>query len=82
MFTLETYDILKKKRGMDMTEKMDFQFFHRPCPEVARDLVGKILAHRMSDGSVSGSAFPRRSVTAERRIPPAMPTRGGHSGQK
>ena len=36
-----------------MAVKTDFQFFHRPCPEVARDLVGKILAHRMSDGSVA-----------------------------
>ena len=53
MFAFEIYDILKKKRGMDMTEKMDFHFFHRPCPEVARDLVGKILAHRMNDGSIA-----------------------------
>lgn len=36
-----------------MTVKADFQFFHRSCPEVARDLVGKVLAHRLSDGSVA-----------------------------
>ena len=26
-------------------ERLDYVFFHRPCPEVARDLVGKILIH-------------------------------------
>ena len=38
---------------MDMAEKADFQFFHRSCPEVARDLVGKVLAHRLPDGSIA-----------------------------
>ena len=27
-------------------ERLDYDFFHRPCPEVARDLVGKVLVHR------------------------------------
>ena len=35
-----------------MTEKLDFVFFHRSCLEVAEALVGKVLARRMSDGSV------------------------------
>lgn len=26
-------------------KRLDFDFFHRPCPEVARDLVGKVLVH-------------------------------------
>ena len=26
-------------------ERLDQNFFHRPCPEVARDLVGKLLVH-------------------------------------
>ena len=26
-------------------ERLDYVFFHRPCLEVARDLVGKILIH-------------------------------------
>ena len=26
--------------------RLDYVFFHRPCPEVARDLVGKVLVHR------------------------------------
>lgn len=35
-----------------MTEKLDYDFFHRPCLTVAEELVGKILAHRMPDGSI------------------------------
>jgi DNA-3-methyladenine glycosylase len=27
-------------------ERLGYDFFHRPCPEVARDLVGKVLVHR------------------------------------
>ena len=27
-------------------ERLDYDFFHRPCPDVARDLVGKVLVHR------------------------------------
>ena len=26
--------------------KLGYNFYHRPCPEVARDLVGKVLVHR------------------------------------
>ena len=26
--------------------RLDYDFFHRPCLEVARDLVGKVLVHR------------------------------------
>jgi DNA-3-methyladenine glycosylase len=26
-------------------KRLDYDFFHRPCPEVARDLVGKVLVH-------------------------------------
>ena len=26
-------------------ERLGYDFFHRPCPEVARDLVGKVLVH-------------------------------------
>ena len=34
-----------------MGKKLDYDVFHRPCPEVARDLVGKVLAHRLPDGT-------------------------------
>lgn len=27
-------------------ERLDYEFFHRPCVEVARDLVGKVLVHK------------------------------------
>ena len=27
-------------------KRLDYDFYHRPCPEVARDLVGKVLVHR------------------------------------
>lgn len=26
-------------------ERLGYKFFHRPCPEVARELVGKVLVH-------------------------------------
>ena len=35
-----------------MAVKTDFQFFYRSCPEVARDLVGKVLSHRLPDGKI------------------------------
>jgi len=35
-----------------MPNKLDYDFFHRPCLTVAQALVGKILAHRMPDGTV------------------------------
>ena len=30
--------------------KLEYTFFHRPCLDVARDLVGKVLLHETSDG--------------------------------
>ena len=35
-----------------MAEKLNYDFFHRPCLVVARELVGKILAHRLPDGTI------------------------------
>ena len=35
-----------------MTRKLDYDFFHGPCLDVAEELVGKILAHRLADGTV------------------------------
>ncbi len=32
--------------------KLDEKFFHRDCLETAPELVGKILAHKLEDGSV------------------------------
>ena len=32
--------------------KLDFAFFHRPCLEVAQDLVGKILVHETENGTL------------------------------
>ena len=31
-------------------KKLEYDFFHRECLEVARELVGKVLVHRTSDG--------------------------------
>ena len=31
-------------------KKLEYSFFHRPCLEVAKDLVGKILAHNTPEG--------------------------------
>ena len=28
-------------------ERLEYSFFHRKCPEVARDLVGKVLVHNL-----------------------------------
>lgn len=30
-------------------QRLEYEFFHRPCLEVARDLVGKVLVHRLDD---------------------------------
>ena len=35
-----------------MVQKLDYDFFHRPCLTVARELVGKVLVHRLSDGTI------------------------------
>ncbi len=34
-----------------MPKKLDYDFFHRPCLVVARALVGKVLTHRLADGT-------------------------------
>ena len=34
-----------------MEKKLGYEFFHRPCLTVARELVGKVLVHRMPDGT-------------------------------
>lgn len=34
-----------------MGNRLDFEFFHRDCLAVAPDLVGKILVHRLPDGT-------------------------------
>ena len=31
-------------------QKLDYDFFHRPCLDVARDLVGKLLVHKTGSG--------------------------------
>ena len=35
-----------------MSKKLEYKFFHRPCLEVARELVGKILVRCMADGTI------------------------------
>lgn len=30
-------------------QRIEYEFFHRPCLEVARDLVGKVLVHRIDE---------------------------------
>ena len=30
-------------------KKLNYDFYHRPCLEVAKDLVGKVLVHRIGD---------------------------------
>ena len=35
-----------------MLQKLDYDFFHRPCLTVARELVGKWLVHRLPDGTI------------------------------
>lgn len=33
-------------------EKLTYEFFHRPCLEVAQDLVGKVLVRRTEQGEL------------------------------
>ena len=35
-----------------MSRKLGYDFFHRPCLTVAQELVGKVLAHRLPDGTI------------------------------
>ena len=35
-----------------MACKLDYDFFHRPCLTVAEELVGKVLVHRLADGTI------------------------------
>ena len=35
-----------------MGKKLEYDFFHRPCLTVAQGLVGKVLAHRLPDGTI------------------------------
>ena len=52
MFQVRIYVIVEQKEMILMGRKLEYDFFHRPCLEVAEALVGKILAHRMPDGSI------------------------------
>ena len=52
MFDVGSYGIVEQKEMILMGGKLNYDFFHRPCLSVAEALVGKILAHRMPDGTV------------------------------
>ena len=52
MFQVRIYVIVEQKEMILMGRKLGYDFFHRPCLEVAEALVGKILVHRMPDGNI------------------------------
>jgi len=40
-------------RTVKNLKRLDYEFFHRPCLEVAKDLVGKVLVHETGNGSLT-----------------------------
>ena len=50
---VEEFDIVMEKgeRGVEM-QRLKYEFFHRPCLEVAKNLVGKYLVRRFPDGKI------------------------------
>jgi 3-methyladenine DNA glycosylase Mpg len=55
-------------------QRLDKNFFHRPCLTVAQALVGKILVHKTPAGELR-LRISETEPTAAPMTPPATPTR-------
>ena len=44
--------------------RLDYEFYHRPCLQVAKELVGKVLVHKTPDGELPDRTFEEAGALA------------------
>ena len=58
-----------------MMERLEADFFHRDCLEVAPDLVGKLLIRQLPDGTILQDALQKQKPIGEKKMRLAMLTK-------
>ena len=61
--------------------KLTYDFYHRPCVEVAQDLVGKVLVHRVG-GEERRLRITETEAYCGEATPPAMQAGAARSGPR